>query len=38
MQGVLAESWWAIALYPELDPPGVVNAFAIAKFASGGTI
>ncbi|MGI9031984.1 MAG: hypothetical protein ACR2HP_18675 [Ilumatobacteraceae bacterium] len=38
MEGVLAESWWAIAVYPELDPPGVVTAFAIAPFARRGTI
>ena len=28
-----ASSWWAIALYPELDAPGVVTAFASVAWA-----
>ncbi|MGI9051733.1 MAG: ABC transporter permease [Ilumatobacteraceae bacterium] len=38
VEGVQTESWWAIALYPELDPPGVVTAFAIAPSATRGRI
>ena len=36
VQSVTVESWWAIALYRELDPPGVVTAFANGTFAAAG--
>jgi len=38
VEGVVVESWWAISLFPELDPPGVVVAFAIGPAASFGRI
>lgn len=38
VEGVAAESWWAIAVYPELDQPGVVTAFAIAPLDDRGSI
>ncbi len=36
VESIEVETWWAISLYPELDPPGVVTAFAIGTFAWGG--
>ena len=38
VEGVQVESWWAIAVYPQLDPPGVVTAFSIAPSATRGRI
>ena len=35
-ESVEVESWWAIALYPEMDAPGVVTAFATGTFARAG--
>ena len=36
VESVRVESWWAISLFPEFDPPGVVTAFAIGTFATAG--
>ena len=36
VQSVEVESWWAIALFPEMDPEGRVTAFATGTFATAG--
>ncbi len=36
VESVAVESWWAIALDPEMDAPGVVTAFATGTFATAG--
>ena len=36
VESVAVESWWAISMYPELDAPGVVTAFATGTFATAG--
>ncbi len=36
VESVAVESWWAIAMYPEFDAPGVVTAFATGTFATAG--
>ena len=35
VESVEVESWWAIALYPEMDAPGLVTAFAIGHVRHG---
>jgi ABC-type lipoprotein release transport system permease subunit len=38
VESVEVESWWAIALYPEMDAPGTVTAFATGTFARAGEL
>jgi hypothetical protein len=36
VESVLVDAWWAIALWPDADPPGVVTAFALGISGSAG--